>query len=1513
VSLAFRRTCLLAALALLAVFAPLARPALAAPFTVTNLADTAAAGTLRWAINQANGTDGADMIDFNIATPQPWTITVATPLPALTDQAGVRIDGSVGGVPKIEIRGNGTVAGQGILISSSNNIVRGLIISGFIDDASQFDDYRGAGIVVSGTGLASAPSNNVIELCYLGTDYTASAAGPGGTSNNVNAGIILEYGASSTTVQNNVISGNNQWGVYLYSDTGSARSQQNNIITNNKIGTNAAGNAAVPNGSHGVYISDNSNSNIVGPGNIISGNGAKKNRDLYGVFVLGQRTGGGYISGNQVKGNKIGTDVTGNSAIPNTGAASVFSGGVGVGQSQNTLIGGPAAADGNQISGNQESGVTLIDTSFDSAPGITGAVVQNNKIGVAADGVTKLGNSQGGVSLWKKASGVTVGPGNVIAGNAFYGVRIQGVLNQADPTLQTRNNIITGNYIGTNAGGAATISNGNYGIIMQGGTVGNTISGNTIRNHGSVGVSLTSDNGVTPRAPTGNTFKSNQIGNNGTTGIELLGASISNTIGGPNLGDGNTITNHTASGLVIATSQNTVQGNTISANQTGITISNGATGNTIGGTNINDRNNLINNSVNGVLVSGAGTINNKIWHTTTNNNGGKGIRLDAGGNAPIAGASLSGLALSGTSLSGSIANPAVCGGTCTIEVFTDNSPLVDEGPTFVTSFPSTGSFTNIPLPNCQQYLIFTITDSAGNTSEFTNPIGPFAQCVPAAPAVTITTNAPGASRGVVPGGSTTYLHTVTNSGTGPGAVSVSLSQSANAWATLINNTCTGQILAPTSGTCTFGLQVNVPAGTAVGANNVSTITVSIGSVTKQQVDTTTALPNPALTFVPEPPGSNAKTVGSGQPVTYQHKLTNTGNGPDSFDITVTPPAGWTFTVQPTSPIPLAQNASTIVTVVLTPPAGIAPSSYAATVRAASHSSAGVFKEVTDTTTIQAAAVPKITSVITPPNADQGATVTIDYTVANVGNINGTFNLTFTPPLNWVVTQPAPASVTVPFSGPPATFNVILQVPGSAIAGGYGLALTATATSAPFTPATLTDQITVKQKAALTLGPDFDDPVLRPPNTVVTYTNQLLTNGGNFTDTIHLVASTNRAGWSAQPVPDTITLNPGASALIPVVLTIPLGQLADLENTTIVTATSSLPAAFDTTHITTTIDNISGALFTPDSLIKVIDAGKPITFTFTLVNSGSVPQSYTLTQSGAPSGWISTLAPSSPTATLAPGATLAVTLVLQAPAGTPDNTPANVIITAACIEKPCADATASAHLTIGPPFSVGVGGNCDGPALPGAIVTCVHTVTNTGFSSDTYLNTTLSQLGWSTAVAPALLFLEPGATGTVTITLAVPSSADAGLQHLLTFTARSTGLPSVSASLTDTTTVLQVGGVSFSPSRSTPTVGGQLVQFQHTVLNTGNGLDTYTITATQALNWGITIVPTTTNALPRGTYQTIQISIQVPPGATTVESNRITLRATSTFAPAIFEELVDIVGNTQYIDTRWHLIYLPAQR
>jgi len=71
----------------------------AATFTVTSLADDGSAGTLRWAMTQANSAAGADVIEFNNSLS--GTITLTSSLPAITEnltivglgQANLTIDG----------------------------------------------------------------------------------------------------------------------------------------------------------------------------------------------------------------------------------------------------------------------------------------------------------------------------------------------------------------------------------------------------------------------------------------------------------------------------------------------------------------------------------------------------------------------------------------------------------------------------------------------------------------------------------------------------------------------------------------------------------------------------------------------------------------------------------------------------------------------------------------------------------------------------------------------------------------------------------------------------------------------------------------------------------------------------------------------------------------------------------------------------------------------------------------------------------------------------------------------------------------------------------------------------------------------------------------------------------------------------------------------------------------------------------------------------------------------------
>ncbi|HEU5101811.1 MAG TPA: right-handed parallel beta-helix repeat-containing protein, partial [Roseiflexaceae bacterium] len=575
-SLAFRRLCLLALLALLAAFAPLAGPAQAASFVVTSFLDSGA-GTLRQAIIDANASAGPDTITFSAA----GTINLNSPLPALTG-GSITIDGTVpagGTLPNVEIRGQGVTAtrGAGIMIRSSGNIVRGLILNGFTREGfGASPDYGGAGVVISGSATGGVAANNLVEYNYIGTNAAGNAIGQSPqTVNNEVAGVLIIAGASSNTIRNNVIAGNNGPGVYLTRDrNGSdAFSKTGNVIRDNLIGLTADGSAALPN-AHGVWVGNNSQNTVIGPGNTISGNGygtAGIQPLYYGVFVQydGSITlsgGAFYPSGTVVKGNKIGTDPAGSAALPNK------DGGVLVGVSTNTTIGGANSADPNErnlISGNSNInsfGVAIEDYPLDSTRRNSGTVVQNNWIGLDASGTAALPNRLAGVLLRTNISGARVGPGNIISGNGNpatsnggAGVQIQVTSAEVTAGRQAGGNEISGNWIGTGPDGNGGFAFQDTGVLLLGDTTANVIKNNRITSNQVSGIDLEPNSGT--NGPSGNTIQDNAIGvsangstgGNGVLGIQLLGA-------GNTVGPGNDIAGHSAAngvGLSISTSGNT--------------------------------------------------------------------------------------------------------------------------------------------------------------------------------------------------------------------------------------------------------------------------------------------------------------------------------------------------------------------------------------------------------------------------------------------------------------------------------------------------------------------------------------------------------------------------------------------------------------------------------------------------------------------------------------------------------------------------------------------------------------------------------------------------------------------------------------------------------------------------------------------------------------------------------------------------------------------------------------------
>lgn len=599
-------------------------------------------------------------------------------------------------------------------------------------------------------GAADVSDNDVVGN-YIGTDATGAGAVGNGTVGISVFGPRNRIGGASSGA-GNVVSGNAGAGI------GIALGQATgNVVAGNRIGTNAAGTAALGN-RVGVSI-DGAGGNVVGGSaaaarNVISGNVSQ------GVSL------GGNSSDNRIEGNYVGTDASGSAPIGNEFGIWIeaFSGPAATG---NVVV-------GNTASGNRTYGIFV----GRNAPGTT---IRGNRVGTNAAGTAAVGNGVGstdccpdGIRINNGASNVTIGGSgpadrNVISGNEGSGI---GVIGRDDGSAPATNVTIRGNYIGTDASGTTALPNRGHngpvgvGVRFYTGVSNSTIAGNLISGNAGPGIFLTSAAGQGDT--TGNTIQGNYVGTNaaGTAAIpnragvflfaDAAARLSGNTIGGTAAGAGNVIAGNLRNGVVLAglgTTANSVQGNSIGVDASGAALGNGSAGvadgngngiaisqasdNLIGGAAAGAGNRIAYNAGNGiVLFAGGGGVRNRISRNSIFANGGLGIDLGRDGvtpndpgdadvgpnllmNYPVfekAKAKKKELRLTGTI---DTPNPQ----TVTIEVFVaDPDPSgFGEGKTFLgeTTAAADGSFAfDLPPVPDGTLITATATDAAGNTSEF---------------------------------------------------------------------------------------------------------------------------------------------------------------------------------------------------------------------------------------------------------------------------------------------------------------------------------------------------------------------------------------------------------------------------------------------------------------------------------------------------------------------------------------------------------------------------------------------------------------------------------------------------------------------------------------------------------------------------------------------------------------------------------------------------------------------------
>jgi hypothetical protein len=557
------------------VFLLLLSPVFATIYTVTNTSD-AGAGSLRQAITNANANSGADEIRFNIGGAAPYTISVASALPAITESVIINGMSQPGSWNNDNANRNITI----YITTASASSFNALNFSGTVSSIEIYGvaigGFKGAAI-----NAATGATINTLFVwgCFFGTM-------PNGTTTNGNDNdIVINTGVNIQRLQVGVNSDNNgAWReANLFAATRKACISVRSPITTAGIiagnyfgvlkdGATVAKVCTAAAAETGAIELINSSRVTVGTNadgaddwaeyNVIS------NTDMGAASAIRHLSHGVFINNASqiwVSGNFIGTDVTGELAKSNYGK------GVQVSNSSTIFIG----YDDAKPSGNAWATLNIIAANKAGGIGITNAqnlAIANNYIGTNKFARVAMGNGDNltgtgdGIYASGNNSNIIIGcDGDNINDDKESNYICSSVLNGINATGP--NYKISGNSIGINFD-KQDLGNGANGILL-------TNSRNTlIGNNGS---------------STQDEYEQNFIGGNGNNGVRLIScnktAIAGNYIGSVNDGPSSVLPNDWH-GLHITDSDSCTIGS--NANSTNYVL---------------QRNHIICNGSNGVLLN----------------------------------------------------------------------------------------------------------------------------------------------------------------------------------------------------------------------------------------------------------------------------------------------------------------------------------------------------------------------------------------------------------------------------------------------------------------------------------------------------------------------------------------------------------------------------------------------------------------------------------------------------------------------------------------------------------------------------------------------------------------------------------------------------------------------------------------------------------------------------------------------------------------------------------------------
>jgi uncharacterized membrane protein len=752
----------------------------------------------------------------------------------------------------------------------------------------------------------------------------------------------------------------------------------------------------------------------------------------------------------------------------------------------------------------------------------------------------------------------------------------------------------------------------------------------------------------------------------------------------------------------------------------------------------------------------------------------------------------------------------------------------------------------------------------------------------------------------LPGETMVYTHTLQNTGNGLDEFALSYTAVPANWQVTLTPAQTGFLLPGAS--WPFTVTVQIPANALFAAQHQVTVTAAAtdpdASATLTNTTTVALLPGSQLSLTPD----NERTVDDGVSVVYTHTLRNESNALETVNLSVSgSPAGWATSVLPTQ-VELSPNGAALIEVTVVVPPGAGGQVHTAVVLADGVTT-GLTATAVNTTTVNARS-----AISLEPDyfrvAERGELVTYEHQLTNQGNLTDTISLTAVSQEGWLQSV-APQSVTLG-AGQSVTVTAVVSVPPNAMPGLEDtLVITATSQINPAAFDTATDVTRVAQNHALAFSPDHEETV--DPGTIVTYSHTL-TNTGDGPDTFALT-------WVGQPAwplvisPTLVTLAPEEATTVAVTLTVPIGA-AGLTNATTITATSTISpvhaaAVTNITHVTGDSYALGVQIAPNNSGLGY--PGETVQYQHTITNTGAGPDGYGITAVSS-AGWLVAVSPEQ--ATLAAGESALVTVWVTIPGtavpGALDQTVVTVRSqTDADVSDSAMDST-RVRQTHGLLFTP----DQSQTAAPGDLVQYNHLLTNTGDGPDEFALTWVSAPNWGPTITPALVSLGAGESAQVTMTLLVPPGAGS-LTNVTTITATSTISPAFAARVVDTTTVSgppAVLSVTLETDEAGSGPAGAVLEYVHTVRNTGEVVDGYEVTAVSSLGWLVTVKPTQLSLNPDESAQ-VMVVVNVPAGALPGAVDQTVVTARSTTNPAISDSVTDTTTVEEGLPTETTL-YLP---